>query len=277
MTGSVAGCGTRGGAALLAVISAAALLAGLLAGERVGRTSAVDPLARVAALDAGPPLPRIAEPQVEAGTMEALPQPAEEWLSTVAPRTGIPRRALSAYATADLWLAAESPECNLSWATLAGIGYVESAHGTLGGRILGADGRPGMTPIFGLPLSGVGTVSYVADSDKGRWDGDTRYDRAMGPMQFIPGTWRRWGSDGDGDAVVDPHDIDDAAYSAARYLCASGGDLDATGAWTRAVLSYNSSDTYRRDVLLATTTPMRRAPAPDGADVRSGPGRDLCR
>ncbi len=45
------------------------------------------------------------------------------------------------------------------------------------------------------------------------------YDRAVGPMQFLPGTWGRWGSDGDRDGVSDPQDVDDAALAAARYLC----------------------------------------------------------
>ena len=41
-------------------------------------------------------------------------------------------------------------------------------------------------------------------------------------MQFIPSTWRTWQTDGDGDGVADPNDIDDAALAAAGYLCQSG-------------------------------------------------------
>jgi membrane-bound lytic murein transglycosylase B len=63
-------------------------------------------------------------------------------------------------------------------------------------------------------------------------------------MQFIPSTWRTWASDGDGDGVDDPQDLDDAAYAAARYLCASGGDLSTATGWSAAILSYNHSDAY---------------------------------
>jgi membrane-bound lytic murein transglycosylase B len=153
----------------------------------------------------------------------------------------------------------EKPRCRLSWATLAGVGWVESQHGTFGGRTLGVDGRPGLTPIFGVPLSGVGPVAYVADTDGGRIDGDSRYDRAVGPMQFVPSAWRTWGSDGDGDGAADPQDVFDAAYSAGRYLCAAGLPLKSAIAWSRAVLSYNPSATYLRDVLAAANAYASRS------------------
>ncbi len=207
----------------------------------------------------------VAAPSPSTGAMapsaSSVPRLDDRWVSTVAGRTGIGTRALSAYASADLRLGQEEPRCHLSWATLAGIGYVESHHGTIGGRVLGSDGRPGKAPIIGVALSGDGPVDRVADSDGGRLDGDTRYDRAVGPMQFIPATWRRWGGDGDGDSVVDPQDVDDAVYAAARYLCASGGPLDSPVAWRQAVLSYNRSTTYLLDVLAATNTYAARAAA----------------
>jgi membrane-bound lytic murein transglycosylase B len=62
-------------------------------------------------------------------------------------------------------------------------------------------------------------------------------------MQFIPGTWRRWGADADGDGVADPNQIDDAALTAARYLCAAGSMRNPSG-WRTAVLSYNHSEEY---------------------------------
>ena len=48
-------------------------------------------------------------------------------------------------------------------------------------------------------------------------------DRAVGPMQFLPASWARYGADGNGDGVRDPHQLDDAALAAAAYLCAGPG------------------------------------------------------
>jgi membrane-bound lytic murein transglycosylase B len=68
-------------------------------------------------------------------------------------------------------------------------------------------------------------------------------------MQFLPRTWLRWGvrANGDGKAP-DPQNIDDAALTAARYLCASGGNLSTARGWWRAVLTYNRSVPYGQKV-----------------------------
>ena len=247
---------------LVAILVMVTLAAALAVGGRDGQ--GVDPVAALERQDIAAPVPAPAPAPAAGPTAPSAPsgpRPDDRWVSTVAGRTGIGARALVAYAAADLRLRQEDPRCDLSWATLAGIGYVESHHGTIGGRVLGGDGRPGSTPIIGVALTGDGAVAQVADSDGGRLDGDKRYDRAVGPMQFIPATWRRWGGDGDGDSVVDPQDVDDAVYAAARYLCASGGPLDSPVAWTQAVLSYNRSGTYLLDVLAATNTYASRAAA----------------
>jgi hypothetical protein len=177
------------------------------------------------------------------------PQPDPAWVDRVAGATGIPARALTAYAQASLLLSAEQPSCRLGWNTLAGLGLIESAHGTLGGNHLLADGRPAV-PIIGPALdgrSGFGAIPATPDSIV--LDGDHRWAHAVGPMQFIPSTWHRWASDGDGDERSDPQDIDDAAYAAARYLCASGSDLTTGTGWQRAIHSYNHSDVYTAQVL----------------------------
>lgn len=169
-----------------------------------------------------------------------------DWADAVAGELGIPRPAFRAYAGASFAVAEEYPECGLGWNTLAGIGLVESHHGTIGGAKLDAEGRAS-PPIVGIALDGTRS-GRVRDTDRGELDGDTTWDRAVGPMQFIPSTWRTWGSDGNGDGVADPQQIDDAAYSAARYLCAMGGNLREPRNWIAAVTAYNNSVEYNNRV-----------------------------
>jgi membrane-bound lytic murein transglycosylase B len=174
---------------------------------------------------------------------------APQWVQKVSARTGIGEVALSAYASAALRLADEQPACRLGWTTLAGIGGVESIHGTDGGAHLLADGRTSQA-IIGPALDGTdGMAAIRASAETSRWHGDSEWDHAVGPMQFIPSTWERWQSDGNDDGLSDPSNIADAAYAAGRYLCAAGSDLTTARGWTQAVFSYNQSDTYVRTVL----------------------------
>ncbi|MFF2493603.1 lytic transglycosylase domain-containing protein [Agromyces sp. NPDC058064] len=172
-----------------------------------------------------------------------LPMPVVdgEWLEAVADATGIPVRALAAYTLAHVAVAQEEPECGVDWATIAAIGSIESDHGRHGDSSLGESGdvRP---PIIGRALDGDG-VATIHDTDDGVLDGDTTWDRAVGPMQFIPSTWDRWASDANGDDVADPHQIDDAALTTARYLCAAGPMTSPEG-WRTAVYSYNHDNDY---------------------------------
>ena len=148
---------------------------------------------------------------------------------------------LSAYRSA----VAHSPaSCHLPVSLLAAIGQVES--GSLVGARLDARHR---TSILGPLLDGQHGFKAVADTDQGRWDGNARWDRAVGPMQFIPGTWSRYAVDGDGDGVADPQDVEDATATAAAYLCAGGRDLAQPATMRAAVLAYNASDAYARLVL----------------------------
>jgi len=68
---------------------------------------------------------------------------------------------------------------------------------------------------------------------------------AVGWMQFMPSTWRRWGVDASGDGIADPYDPQDAIFSAARYLNAAHGESDIR----RAVFAYNHADWYVNEVL----------------------------
>jgi hypothetical protein len=71
----------------------------------------------------------------------------------------------------------------------------------------------------------------------------------MGPMQFIPTTWRSYAVDADGNGTTDPFNVNDAALGAANYLCVAGGDLTTQAGLIRAVLAYNHSDEYVAEVL----------------------------
>jgi hypothetical protein len=185
-----------------------------------------------------------------AGASSPLDQVDRTWAARAASATGIGGRAFLAYASADLTLERERPACGLGWNTLAAIATVESANGTYGGVTVRSDGYTSR-PIVGVPLDGGtfggGRVAAIPDTDHGKLDGDPRWDHAVGPFQFLPATWARWGADGNGDGVSSPNQIDDAALAAARYLCASGPMTTVAG-WRSAVLSYNHSDAYANEV-----------------------------
>jgi membrane-bound lytic murein transglycosylase B len=194
----------------------------------------------------------------DVGRDTPVPQPAPlapgtdlaTWAGTVAERSGVPARALRAYGAAELAQRAANPDCRLSWVTLAGIGRVESDHARIGGADLDADGvvRP---PILGIALDGSAGVREIRDTDGGRLDGDPIFDRAVGPMQFLPTTWARYGADGNGDGVRDPQQLDDAARAAAGYLCDDGRDTASGEGWWDGVLTYNRSVSYARLVWAA--------------------------
>ena len=150
--------------------------------------------------------------------------------------------ALDAYWRAANDLRLLAPRCGMSWWALAGIGRTESAHGTYLGAEPGVDGE-GRPPILGPPLDGSNGFAVVRDSDRGLLDGTATTDRAVGPMQFLPSTWRTVGRDATGDGVADPQNLYDAALAAGVYLCRAGPVTDDAGL-RRAYYSYNRSGPY---------------------------------
>ncbi len=155
----------------------------------------------------------------------------------------VPEAALRAYRNAARTIAGTDPSCQLPWTLLAGIGRVESDHGRYGGSQLDSEGVS-HPAIRGVALNGVGPVAAIPDSDNGRFDDDRVWDRAVGPMQFIPDTWRWAGRDGDGDGKATPNDLDDAALAAAAYLCPATGSVLPESSMRAAIFGYNHSDYY---------------------------------
>ncbi len=184
---------------------------------------------------------------VSAGVPRAPRLAFAAWASRMARVTGIPARALEAYANAHAVMAATQPGCHLTWVTLAGIAEVESEHGTMGGRTLLPDGRPS-SPIVGIPLNGANGTRAIAATDGGLLTGDKVWEHAVGPFQFIPSAWALWRADAHGDGFTDPQNIDNAALAAGKYLCADNRNLASGDQWLRAVLSYNNSLDYAKAV-----------------------------
>ncbi len=175
------------------------------------------------------------------------------WAQRLSGQLDIPVTALQAYGYAELVVAQTRPGCKLRWTTLAGIGKVESDHGRANHAVLQSDGRS-LPSILGPVLDGTHNTTLIKDTDQGRFDGDSTYDRAVGPMQFIPSTWLRWGVDADADGFTDPNDINDAAMAAANYLCSADRNLSTAADWWGAILSYNQVAAYARDVFDAANT-----------------------
>lgn len=156
----------------------------------------------------------------------------------------IPSIALSAYRNAERMMASAYPGCGVSWNLLAGIGRIESQHAFGGATDVHGTA---VQPILGPALDGTlpGNEIIVHSVQAGR----VTYARALGPMQFLPGTWARYASDGDGDGKADVQNIYDATLGAARYLCSGNLNLRDPSQVTAAILRYNNSMAYAQNVL----------------------------
>jgi hypothetical protein len=96
-------------------------------------------------------------------------------------------------------------------------------------------------------------------------------------MQFLPGTWAHFASDGDGDGVADPQNVYDATLAAARYLCSGGLNLRDQSQVLSSILRYNNSMPYAQNVLgwaaayatgvVPVDLPPLTGPAPPLGDV----------
>ncbi|MEV6103368.1 lytic transglycosylase domain-containing protein [Streptomyces sp. NPDC051940] len=226
-------------AAAMAALAASQAPTALIAGDDKAGDSQPDEIALEDTATGGSPyytdLPPLTSPGNDGGSPGA--QGGTE--------AGIPATVLAAYKKAAAEVGRTKPGCNLEWQLLAAIGKVESGHAR--GGAVDAYGTT-RSKILGPVLSG-GAYANIADTDNGLYDDDSTYDRAVGPMQFIPGTWATWGADGNADGRRDPNNIYDAALAAGNYLCAGSRDVGTATGREAAILSYNPSREYVTTVL----------------------------
>jgi hypothetical protein len=175
--------------------------------------------------------------------------------------SSIPRPVLAAYVNAARLTDRADQQCQLRWQILAGIGFIESDNARSGGSASPHWDGIANPPILGPLLDGGSGFARLPDTDHGRLDGSARWDRAVGPMQFLPSTWAVYGVDADGDGVANPEDINDSTLAAAHYLCAAASGLSQPQNLIRAVHAYNHSFAYVRAVFTAAASYMSVNPA----------------
>ena len=229
----------------------AAYMVRIQAAEERADQAATDLAEAAAALAdvAGDRAPAVKDELAAAGTV-AKERVAYEEARVLAPVDGVefPLVALDAYYRAAGTVTEDRPACGVQWWALAGISKVEGRHGTYGGTTLLPNGDTSKR-IIGIQLNGTRETAVIPDSDGGALDGDAQYDRAVGPMQFIPQTWKRFGADGNEDATTSPFNLYDATLAAANYLCTASRGLEADPGLRAAYFSYNRSLHYVDSVL----------------------------
>jgi hypothetical protein len=236
---------------LLVLAAVVGVVVGVVSVPR-GVAPVADPSPRTA--QPTPALPSSA-PAVPSGSPLPTPptpptRPADQlgpWAARISAQIGVPPVAIQAYGYAAEAMRTGDPQCHLGWTTLAGVGQVESSHGQSSGAVLEVSGRS--TPVvIGPALDGRGGRALVHDTDAGAFDGDSTYDRAMGPMHLLPAEWRRYSVDADADAIADPYDIDDATLALARLLCAGPEDLSQLSGWNAAIARHHPGTAYATSV-----------------------------
>lgn len=151
---------------------------------------------------------------------------------------GIPPRVLQSL------LEASKIDCHMPWYVLAGISKVESDH-AWGGK-LDAAGN-----VIDAQNTAGPEISWLDE-------------RAWGPMQFLPSSWKIFGQGGN------INNIDDSTKAAARHLCSGASGKTDPASIRQGVLSYNHSEAYADDVLAYASQYRASAPAPvAGGERRS--------
>lgn len=189
---------------------------------------AADAPAGNAATAAGPSVLQVSAPVQAHAPQQQGKSELDTWAAGLSGALDIPERALVGYATGELTLRKEQPDCHLSWVTLAGIGKASSDHARFGGDSLGGNGTA--TKALGsVPLQGAA--------------GEAPGEQRSGPMQLTQQEWKRVRGTGS------IQDVDDAAIAAGRVLCANGTDLQQGLGWWKAIANYRDSDLFRQQVL----------------------------
>ncbi len=102
--------------------------------------------------------------------------------------------------------------------------------------------------VYGVDWRILKAVHYVETGCSGSTS-KSSYAGAVGPMQFLPSTWRSYGVDGNGDGTADITNVEDAVFSAARYLSACGYPDVKSALW-----GYNRSTSYYYKVMEVATS-----------------------
>ncbi|UMG91605.1 hypothetical protein [Nocardioides sp. TF02-7] len=179
----------------------------------------------------------------------------------------IPSAATAAYQRAESVMAEADSACQLRWTLVAAVGQVVSDHGRRGDGTITDKGV--VRPALVGPAVRNQAGRRLSDTDAGKYDGDERHDRAVGPMQLAPTTWSSVGVDGDGDGRRDPQDLDDAALAVAVLICAGDHDLRETDQLREAVERVNDDASFVDTVLAVydTYNEQLEADPPDIVDV----------
>ncbi len=163
---------------------------------------------------------------------------------------GVPQRMMDAYVRAVAAMPTLSPSCKgLDWPLLAALAQVESTQAA--GHTIADDGMIS-PPIIGPVLDGSGAgdnTTAIRDTDGGKWDGNTQFDAAVGPLQFLPSTFAGYADKVRPGGGANPNNVDDEAMAAALYLCGKGRDLTDHSQLTAAIYQYNASMAYVDEVL----------------------------
>ena len=186
-----------------------------------------------------PPVGQAPLPKIDINAPGRTALQLTDWAKRQAVYVDISVHALEAYGYAAEVMAETRPDCGITWNTIAAIGSIESQHGTYPpGRTIHENGD--VTPPI-RSLKALDHSYHLTDADG---NVPEEAPRAMGPFQFIPETWRDYAVDANGDGKLDPDNIDDAALTAARYMCMRAEDMTTSDGWRTGIASYNSDDVY---------------------------------